>query len=160
MQRCILLYYLANKMMMMMILSSRTRRKPRHHVSSDICRPGTCLSPDNNDRGHLHYTLVSVRVGTAGNVRDGDFRGTCVRGGTNAQHALRINVTYDFNSVRFYASAPAPCYGPPETCVFDLSVHLCVLCRDIPRPACHRRSCLFVRPDYAGSDRLGCSEQI
>jgi len=37
-------------------------------------------------------------------VRDGDIRGTCVRGGANAEHALRINAVTIFTA-RCYASA-------------------------------------------------------
>jgi len=31
-----------------------------------------------------------------------NFFGGCVREETNAQYALHINITYDFNSIRFH----------------------------------------------------------
>ena len=49
----------------------------------------TCPSPENSYRGH--YSLVCVRVGTAGRCPRWWFLGEVSEEGANAQHALRIN---------------------------------------------------------------------
>jgi len=51
--------------------------------------PTPAPSPENSYRGH--YSLVCVRVGTAGRCPRWWFLGEVSEEGANAQHALRIN---------------------------------------------------------------------